>query len=153
MGSEHRSDDGAGPAVVAELLRRGTLATDVGPVVDPLDLLGRWDRADLAVIVDAVRTGASPGTISVVEVGPSDGTAGGSHGAGGQSGASTHGIGVVGALRLARAIDAAPHRVVLVGIEGADFGRGIGLSPAVGEAVGRAATAVSTLIAGAATCA
>ena len=31
------------------------------PIVDPLDLLGRWDDADLAVVIDAVCSGATTG--------------------------------------------------------------------------------------------
>ena len=44
---------------------------------------------------------------------------------------STHGIGLAGVFRLARAVGAAPRRVVVVGIEGEDFAQGVGLSPAV----------------------
>jgi len=59
---------------------------------------------------------------------------------------STHGIGVAGVLRLARALDRAPRRVVVVGIEGEDFGRGTGLSPAVVAAVPAAVRRIVDLI-------
>jgi hydrogenase maturation protease len=136
VGSPYRRDDGAGPAVAERVADLKEGVVDIGPISDPLDLLGRWDGADLAVIIDAVRSGRPPGTVSTLELEPSDraptapGDATETHGA-----ASTHGIGLTGVLRLARAVDAAPRRVVVVGIEGEDFGRGVGLSPAVAPAV------------------
>ena len=147
VGSEYRRDDGAGVAVAAEVAARQAGTVDVGPVGEPLDLLGRWDGADLAVVVDAVRSGAPPGTVSVVEVGP-DGAA-----AEAAPGTSTHGIGLVGTYRLARATGSAPRRLVLVCVEGADFGDGCGLSPAVATAVPEAARAVIELVRGGVPCA
>ena len=133
MGSEYRRDDGAGPAV-ADAGRPGNReVTNLGPIADPLDLLGLWDDADLAVVIDAVRTGAEPGTVRLIELGiqPSADPQGPTPSAG----SSTHGIGLAGVLRLARAIGRAPERVVVVGIEGRDFGQGEGLTPEVARAV------------------
>ena len=59
---------------------------------------------------------------------------------------STHGISLAGVLRLARAVGRAPARVVVVGIEGDDFGKGTGLSPAVHAAVPVAVGKVLELI-------
>jgi hydrogenase maturation protease len=146
MGSEYRRDDGAGPAVAVQVARRADGVADLGPIADPLDLLGLWDDADLAVVVDAVHSGAEPGTVQLIEIGT--GPDGGSHGEP-SSVSSTHGIGLAGVLRLARAVDRAPKRVVVVGIEGEDFGQGAGLSPAVVRAVPRAAYQVLQLIDGA----
>jgi hydrogenase maturation protease len=53
---------------------------------------------------------------------------------------------VAGAFRLAQAVGNAPKRVVVVGIEGQDFGQGEGLSPAVARAVEDAARHVVELI-------
>ncbi len=127
MGSEYRRDDGAGPAVAAEVGRRCPGVTRLGPVAEPLDLLGLWDGADLVVVADAVRSGAEPGSVQVIDLTGASGAAGGSDGTAG--GTSTHGIGLTGALRLARAVGSAPERVVVVGIEGHDFGQGVGLTP------------------------
>lgn len=111
------------------------------PLGDPLDLLGEWDGAELAVVVDATRSGLAPGTISVLDLGlestiltqrPRE--------------SSTHGIGLAGALRLARAVGRAPSRTVVVGIEGGDFSRGTNLSPAVEEAVDEAVACVAELV-------
>jgi len=148
MGNEYRRDDGVGAAVVAavaplldELRAPGFDTAGVGPFGDPLDLLGPWDHATLAVVVDAVRTGAAPGTVVVVDLGGPGGSE-----AVDRRASSTHGLGVAGALRLARAVGRAPDRVVAVGIEGGDFGNGTGLSEAVDRAVGEAAARVLDLV-------
>ncbi len=125
VGNTYRRDDGVGPAV-AELVAARRAAHDIGPVVDPLDLLGRWDGAEMAVVVDAIRSSGPPGTIEVVELharNPRPGVT------------STHGIGLDRVLRLAETIGQAPARVVVVGIIGAEFGQGTGLSAPVGAAV------------------
>jgi hydrogenase maturation protease len=139
VGSEYRRDDGAGPAVAARAVEQSPATHDIGPVVDPLDLLGRWDRADLAIVIDAVRSGAAPGTVRVLEL--TGTTASSSPGV-----TSTHGISLSGVLRLAQAIDQAPGRVIVIGIEGDDFGRGLGLSPAVDAAIPVAVQRVVELI-------
>ncbi len=136
LGNEYRRDDGAGPLAAARIAEK-LAALDIGPVVDPLDLLGRWDHADLAVIVDAVRSGSPPGTVQLVEL-PAQGV--------GRPVTSTHGIDLAGVLRLARTVGGAPGRVLVVGIEGADFGDGTGLSPEVDAAVTVAVQKVVDLI-------
>jgi len=140
VGSELRRDDGAGPTVLAELRARGDgTAALLGCLGSPFDLLGFWDGAELAVIVDAVRTGGAPGDVHVLELG-----------AGAEASAprtvSSHGAGVCEVLRLARAMGTAPVRTVLVGIEGSDFGHGAGLSEPVRRGVGPAADLVAGLL-------
>jgi len=159
MGSEDRRDDGAGREVVGRVAALAPEACDVGPAVDPLDLLGWWDGAELVIVVDAVRSGDRPGTVSVIELVPevTPTNRGGPPARPPQTPASgltsTHGIGLSGALRLARAIGSAPRRVVVVGIEGVDFGWGTGLSPTVSAAVPRAVDRVLGLIGEARSCA
>jgi len=147
LGSEYRRDDGAGPLVAARAVEEAGTGRDVGPITDPLDLLGVWDGADLAVVVDAVQSGAAPGTVYVVELG---GVGGVPYGPSATT--STHGIGLAGVVRLSRAVGAAPDRVVVVGIEGEDFGRGTGLSPAVEAALAGAVGRVVDLIGEVRTC-
>ena len=60
--------------------------------------------------------------------------------------ASSHGIGLADVLRLATILGQAPARVLVVGIEGSDFGRGVGLSAAVATAVPDAARRVLDVI-------
>lgn len=143
MGSEYRRDDGAGPAVADEVVRSREDIARLGPIAEPLDLLGLWDGADLAVVIDAVHSDADPGTVQVIEL---DHTTDGRPEGGAPGTTSTHGIGLAAVLRLARAVDSAPQRVVVVGIEGDDFGQGTGLTPAVGRAVPHAARHVIELI-------
>ena len=76
-------------------------------------------------------SGSTPGTLHVVDL-PAVDT---DEVAGHTGSTSTHGIGLAGVLRLARAVGHAPRRVIVVGIEGDDFGRGPGLSPAVDAAI------------------
>lgn len=150
MGSEWRSDDGVGPAVAGRVAGSGLGGASadcavIAGLADPFDLLGQWDGADLAVVVDATRSGLAPGTISRIEL---DGCVVAGGGA-----SSSHGIGLAGVLRLARAVGRAPARVVAIGIEGEHFGQGTALSPAVAAAVDRAAAAVAALVAEVVPCA
>ena len=120
LGNEYRRDDAAGP-LVASRVADLNLARNIGPIVDPLDLLGRWDGSDLAIVVDAVRSAAQPGTVHAIELaarsaGPSATTS--THGSrsattsthGSRSATtSTHGISLAGVLRLAQTVRSAPH--------------------------------------------
>lgn len=144
LGSEYRRDDGAGPAAISMVAQQCPGVTVVGPLDDPLDLLGLWDGVALAVVVDAVSSGSPPGTVQVVELDPVDPVSARVRDASGSK--STHGIGLAGVYRLARAIERAPSRVVVVGIEGSDFGQGIGLSEGVDEGVEHAVRHVVEMI-------
>ena len=148
LGNEYRRDDGVGPLVARRAAASAARPVEVlGPLSDPLELLGRWDGASLAVVVDAVQSGSTPGTLRVVELDPlaGDGDA--------RPATSTHGIDLVGVVRLAVAVDGAPRRVVVVGIEGRDFGRGVGLTPDVAAAVPAAVGRVVELVEGCRPCA
>lgn len=148
VGSDFRGDDGVGPVVARRFAR--TVDSSLGalrgcrvvvPVGDPLDLLGEWDNVELAVIVDATRSGAAAGTISVLE---SDLEATShSHGL---LRSSTHGIGLAWVLRLSRALGRAPSRTVVVGIEGEDFSQGMHLSPSVDAVIDEAVACVADLV-------
>ncbi len=144
VGCEFRRDDGAGPAVLARV--RGDLgdAEVLGPLTSPVQLLGAWDGAGLAVIVDAIRGGGEPGSVRVIELGA--GSVGDEDGSPGQR-SSSHGFGVVDAFRLSCALGTAPARVVLVGVTGERFDDGVGLSPSSSSAVARAARLVVGLVA------
>ena len=99
VGCEFRRDDGAGPAVLDRVSGELGDAEILGPLTSPLQLLGAWDGAGLAVIVDAVRGGSEPGTVRVVELGA--GSPADESGSPGQR-SSSHGFGVVDAFRLSR---------------------------------------------------
>ncbi len=143
LGSRYRGDDAVGP-LVAQLCASATDGVrDVGPLEEPLDLLGRFDGADLAIVIDAVRYGAPIGSVQVLDVDISSSTAGD----GGEPAVtSTHGIGLVGVLRLARAVGQAPRRLVVVAVEGEAFDLGSEMSAGVAAAVPTAVAAVVALI-------
>lgn len=64
IGNTYRGDDGAGLAV-AEWLR-GTAPPDVGVVRhegEPISLLDTWDQVPVVYLVDAMASGAEPGSI------------------------------------------------------------------------------------------
>jgi hydrogenase maturation protease len=115
VGNPWRRDDGAGPAVARAA---GGVSTS-----DPARLLELWDGAAHVVLVDACMSGAPPGTIH--------------RGAAGAPSrpASTHGFGVPDAIALARTLGRLPARLDVYAIEGADFGHGDALTPAVAAAV------------------
>ena len=151
IGNPLRHDDGAGLETARRLAARLGGVANVGPCGEPLDLLGRWDRADLAVVVDAVCSGAPPGTVQTVQLDPALPTERAWAPTGSAAGrvaglTSTHGIGVAGVLRLSRALGLAPRRVLLVGIEAGRLDPGAGLSPAVVAGVTRAVHTVLALL-------
>jgi hydrogenase maturation protease len=98
-------------------------------------LMEAWKDADAVILVDAVQSGGEPGTISRFEV----------HG---QAlpveffRCSTHAFSVADAVELARALRRLPPRLIVYGIEGKTFAAGVGLSPAVEDAVEHVVTQV-----------
>jgi hydrogenase maturation protease len=124
LGNAWRGDDAAGLAVARALGGDPRVVAHEG---EPIDLLDRWEGADEAILVDAARSGAPPGTIHRL-----DGLA-----APAGVGGSTHLLGLAETLAIARALGRAPARVTVYGIEGERFGAGEQLSAPVREAVER----------------
>ena len=127
VGNRYRRDDGVGPAVAERLRGRGDV--DVATCEqEPSRLLDAWAGADLALVVDAVSSGAKPGTVHRFDATrravPSSVFRG-----------STHALGVGEVIELARALGRLPGRVLVYGVEGGEFAAGDGLSPAVAAAV------------------
>jgi hydrogenase maturation protease len=136
IGNEFRRDDGAGPAVLARLRDRvpsgvELLLTDG----EPTRLIEAWTGVALAVIVDAVRAHPPrPGRVHrFVLDRPMSAPA---------QTASSHGFGLDDAVRLARALDRMPGRLIVHAIEAADLTQGIGLTLPVAMAVDDVASAV-----------
>jgi hydrogenase maturation protease len=136
IGNDLRRDDGAGPAVIDELRRRDlddvTLAVSDG---EPAGLIDLWAPADLAVIVDAVRSseGRAGRVRRLVTIDD------------GRPAPSSHALGLIEATRLGEALDRMPARLRIYVIEGADFGYGPGLSPPVTRAVTEVADQIAAL--------
>lgn len=128
VGNVYRGDDGVGPAVAERIRSRGG-GIDVRRCEQEASrLLDAWNDAELALVVDAVSSGASPGTVHRFEPTREPIPSGSFRG-------STHAFGVAEAVELARALGRLPARLVVFGVEGAVFEAREGLSPAVAAAV------------------
>ena len=136
VGNEYRADDGAGLAAFG-LLR--DLPDGVALVIsdgEATSLLEAWTGAATAIVIDTVAGGdAPPGTLHRLVV-----TA--DHGPLPDRVASSHDLGVGTAVALGRALDRLPGRLIVHGIQGADFGQGHRLSPAVAARIADLAAAV-----------
>jgi hydrogenase maturation protease len=128
IGNAFRSDDGAGIAVARSLRQR--LSAEVAVIEQSGEgtaLLEAWKGARAVVLVDAVQSGAAPGTIHRLDaytdqIPPT------------LFRYSTHAFSVAEAVQLARALNQLPPRVVVYGIEGRNFSAGEALSAEVAEA-------------------
>ncbi|MBV9415022.1 MAG: hydrogenase maturation protease [Solirubrobacterales bacterium] len=131
LGNELRRDDGAGIMVARDLIARGT-----GPGIEvrelpgePIALLDAWQACDAAVVIDAMCSGAVPGTITRLDAQcePLHETLRGSP--------STHVVSLVDTLELGRALDKLPRRLIVYAVEGREFTAGAGVSEAVRAAL------------------
>jgi hydrogenase maturation protease len=129
VGNEYRSDDRAGIAVARRL--RALFPADVTILEESGEgtaLMETWQGAAWVTLVDAVRSGASPGTIHRLDARAAPLPMGFFH-------YSTHAFSVAEAVELARSLDQLPAHLVVYGIEGANFAAGTELSPAIEQAV------------------
>ncbi|HET6504910.1 MAG TPA: hydrogenase maturation protease [Amycolatopsis sp.] len=135
IGNEYRHDDAIGPRIVAELERHAL--PGVRAIVadgEPTALLEMWTGADLAIVVDAVR--CEPSTPGRIWRTTTDDLPVGS------GVASSHALGIPGALQLGRALDRMPGELVIFAVEAADLDLGVGLSRSVAEALPHVVSAV-----------
>ncbi|MCZ0730891.1 hydrogenase maturation protease [Mycolicibacterium iranicum] len=134
VGNDFRRDDGIGPAVAAEIARRGLLGVEVQTAAgDPIELLDAWDGVALCVIVDAaVGDGVEPGRIR--RWSPGDWRA--------DAAVSSHTLDVPATYALGEALGRLPRKLLVVTVDAADVGHGIGLSPALADAVPAVTSAV-----------
>ena len=125
LGNEYRRDDAVG-LVVARRLREAApesvlVLEETG---EGASLLESWQDADTVILIDAVQSGAAPGTVHRLDAHE-------------QPIAkkffrfSTHAFGLAEAVELARALGRLPPRLIVYGIEGKSFESGVGLSPEV----------------------
>jgi len=124
-GNRHRGDDGAGILVAEQLRQMGFDAKTEGG--GTAGLIEAWNGADDVVVVDAVATGATPGTVQLwdgKQLAVPDDHFG-----------STHGLGVAEAIALARVLGLLPKHLSVYGIEGRRFDYGDEISPEVERAV------------------
>ena len=127
VGNALRHDDGAGLAVARRLrsLPGGVPIAVREHEGETLALLDLWAGSDAVVLVDAIRSGATPGTIHRFDASeePLPSELRGS--------SSTHAVGIGEAIELARSLRRLPRRVLVLGVEGRRFDAGAGLSAEV----------------------
>ncbi len=140
LGNRLRGDDAAGLEAARLVRERVPDLLVVEHEREPTDLIDLWQGAKLAIVIDALQ-GDEPGRIHRLEVGrdeiperPSPS-------------ASTHALSLAEVIELGRSLNRLPDRLVVVGIEGARFDTGTGLSPQVREAVEDAAELARTELA------
>jgi hydrogenase maturation protease len=132
LGSSDRGDDAAGPEVAAAVAALDLPDVEVMVLPDPTALLDLLQPVDVLLLVDAMRSGAAPGRVAVLDEGEvPPGTA-----------ANTHDLGLADVIGLARALDRVPSQLVIVAIEAAHFDQGVPMSTAVQEALPAAVRAV-----------
>ena len=146
VGNRWRRDDAAGLAVLAGL--RGRVGDDVSLIAsdgEPTRLLDAFERSDRVVMVDAVVTGAVPGTVhrfTDTELPSQMGI-----------GQSSHLVQLVETISLGRLLGRLPNGLVLIGIEATeddedfdedfeDFDNGEEMTGPVAGAIERAVAAV-----------
>jgi hydrogenase maturation protease len=130
IGNEYRGDDGAG-LVAAEILKAENLA-DVEIKIESGEgaiLLESWQGYRTAILIDAARGGAIPGTIHRFEIQaePLPRSMFNS--------CSSHAFSVVEAIEMGKLLNRLPQKLIVYGIEGKSFGMGLGLSSEIQEAV------------------
>ncbi len=122
IGNPFRGDDAAGLHVVRALKEAGlNAATLVEHSGEGAALMETWKGADAVILIDAVSSGAAPGTVHRLEplIDPLP-SAMFQH--------STHAFSIPQAIELSRALNQLPGRLVVFGIEGTDFQAGEQLS-------------------------
>ena len=142
IGHEDRGDDAAGPLTVRLLARAWADRPPPSVAVrawrgDPLGLIEAWSGVERLVLVDAVVSGAAPGTVRRYGIDAPFATG---------AGASTHGVGLADALALARTLGRLPATVEVWGIEGAEFAVGTPPSDAVARAAADLAARLATAL-------
>ncbi|MDH4144208.1 MAG: hydrogenase maturation protease [Acidimicrobiia bacterium] len=128
IGNPYRSDDGVAIRVLERLRRVGPAVCYVEHDGEASRLLDVWENADLAIVLDACRSGAPPGTIHDLDLTEDDAPVG-------LGAVSGHAVGLAEAVRLARALDRLPGCLRVVAVDVDDLRAGTELSPAVAAAV------------------
>lgn len=140
IGNLDRGDDGIGKRVVRalppSLLGRCRVQENSG---DASALLEAFSGCDGVVLVDAVQTGAEPGTVWAWDVSQQPLPVGAQC-------ASTHALGVATAIELARTLGVLPRAAHVIGIEGSDFSPGSGVSQRVLASIDCAVARVQAIV-------
>ena len=152
IGAPMRRDDALGVDVAEALSSPGGIVGDAVDVVsmsgEPSQLVAAWQGRSLAVVVDAVRAGDTPGTLHLVPVLTNGQPAGSDSVLSARSAWSSHATGLTEAVELGRAVGAVPDNLVVLGLEPDDVGLGDGLSDVVRDALPTLLAAVRDVVRG-----
>ena len=138
IGNRFRRDDGVGPWVADRLRERGLPAIEHSG--EGAGLIEAWSAARRVVIVDAVASGAAPGTLYRLDAADTELPRHFFR-------YSSHLFGLAEAIATARALGRLPPRLIVHGIEGGDFGFGDTLGPEVAAAAETVARRITEEIA------
>jgi hydrogenase maturation protease len=134
IGNEYRRDDGVGLAVADEIAKRELPGVRVLKAIgEPGAILDAWTGAPIVVVVDAAMgEGSVPGRIRRWT--PGDDA---------ESGVvSSHALGLPQTYALGQALGQIPEALVVLTVDVADTGHGVGLTSAVAEAIPKVIEAV-----------
>jgi len=129
IGNEYRSDDGAG--IIAANRLRERISNDTMILVkdgEPNELMDCWMHADKVILIDAMSSNESPGTLTRFNVGEKPLPSKLFH-------YSTHSFNIAEVIELARVLNKLPKELIVFGVEGRDFGNGDRISPEVDRAI------------------
>ncbi len=127
VGNRYRLDDGVGPAVIDRLPEMA--GVDVRTASgEGASLMHMWQGYNAVLVIDAVSSGAQPGTLYCFDVGNETLPMSFFH-------YSSHAFGLAEAVEMARVLKRLPPKLIVFGIEGGDFGSGEGLSAMVAAAL------------------
>jgi hydrogenase maturation protease len=129
IGNQYRSDDAAGLIAAGRIRKLDLPDVEVTESDgDGISLMDLWFKKKNVIIIDAVYSASSPGTLHILTAGknidPPDGFR-----------FSTHSFGILQALKLSETLSILPENILIYGIEGADFAYGQGLSSSVKNAI------------------
>ncbi|MDZ7262302.1 MAG: hydrogenase maturation protease [candidate division KSB1 bacterium] len=137
VGNADRGDDAVG-LIVAQRLKEKAQSAGNEISYEPITILEQsgqdlaliesWKEAETVIVIDAIHSGAKPGTLQRFDAQAQPIPAKFFH-------HSTHTFSVVDAIELARVLDLLPPRLIIYGIEGKTFKPGAGLSWEVEKAI------------------
>lgn len=130
IGNEYRSDDAVGLLVARTINQKQLPSVTVKEASgEGTSLMDAWQGFENVILVDAVSSGAKPGTFFRIRANEESVPKKFFH-------YSTHAFSIAEAVELARAMNTLPPNVMVYGIECANFAAGINLSSVVKEAAG-----------------
>jgi len=129
VGNRYRRDDAAGLLAARRLREAAGASVAVREESgEGTALMQAWEGVEAVILIDAVHSGAPPGTIFRLDARQDPIPAGWFHW-------SSHAFGPAEAIALARTLGRLPPRLIVFGIEGKTFDAGDGLSPEAERAV------------------